>query len=245
MLRNKTNDWLKKRWLFLTVFSIVVVSFCANVLAVPAAPGPPPMGKEWQWYEARWELVNAPPPGPYQYQHAHWENGVWVEGAWVPIKVRRNREWVAAHYDVSRRMWVEGYWARRSGGGVIIEERPKELHGGVPSAPPPGKVWVWVPAHWHLVEAAPPQPSKWVPAHWDARLGVWVEGAWVVLDTPAPAGRAWIAGHWDPVKGVWIEGGWGAPASPGVRPPRPHHSAGPGMVWVWDPVAGEWVARPR
>src|SRR5208283_2625411 len=114
-----------------------------------------------------------------------------------------------------RGVWVEGYWARRSSTGALIAEKPvKTEHGPVPAAPPPGKVWSWEPGHWHLVDAAPPQPSKWVPGHWDAKVGVWIDGAWVVLDTPAPAGRAWIAGHWDPAKGVWIAGGWGAPVPP-------------------------------
>ncbi len=247
MLGNKRSCFIRKIWL-LTLVTIILVAFSVSAIAIPpAAPGPPPPGKEWQWYEAHWELIPAPPPGPFEWHHAHWENGVWVEGNWITMKVvKKNREWVPAHFDPAKRIWVEGYWAKRSRAGILIPERPiREEHGPVPAPPPPGKVWGWEPGHWHLVAVAPPQPAKWVPGHWDAKLGVWVEGSWVVLDTPAPAGRAWIAGHWDPVKGIWVEGHWGTPAPPGVLPPKPRRSAGPGMRWVWDPVVGQWVARPR
>jgi hypothetical protein len=112
--------------------------------SLPPAPRKAPRGKVWAWAEARWDLVPAPPPGPYKWSPAHWSNSnrKWITGSWVKISRKRGHVWVAPYWDVNARIWVDGFW--KPAGPPLPPPPPGPLpppHPRTrPEPPPPGPV---------------------------------------------------------------------------------------------------------
>ncbi len=96
----------------------------------PRIPARPPRGKAWVWMEAGWDLVIAPPVGPYDWKEGYWNKNRrrWISGRWVRLADRPGYEWVPPHWDRAHDLWVQGHWQR-----IVAPPPPPPVQ-----PPPPG-----------------------------------------------------------------------------------------------------------
>ena len=171
------------------------------------APAPPPPQQVWTYIPEHWELVSAPPRGPYVWKDGYWDKSqsTWMPSGWYSSTPKsRKYVWVDGYYDDEDGLWYDGHWAKKSPGNIVLS---LSFNKGkrVPAPPPEDTIWVWVKAHYELVPAPPPGPYEWRNGYWDRRNG-WVPPAWTWSDRIAPAGNIWIDPYWDSTRRVWVRG---------------------------------------
>lgn len=113
-------------------------------------------GQVWipgHWYGRRWIAGRWRPafrPG-YAWMEGHWtREGEWVEGFWMPNRMRRGDQvWEPGYWGP--RGWVEGYWRVKVKPGHIWIAGERDEQGR------------WLPGHWQQAD----EHEVWVHGHWD------------------------------------------------------------------------------